>query len=359
VSAGVEARVAVELGDFRLDASVSAPAAGVTGVVGASGSGKTTLLRCLAGLERRAEGRIEVAGEIWLDTERGRCEPPHRRCVGLVFQDSALFPHLSVRGNLEYGLRRTPAGRRRVSLDEVVASLGLAPLLARHPAGLSGGERQRVAIGRALLAGPRLLLLDEPVASLDAAARSEILERLQRLLARAPIPVFYVTHSRSEVLRLSDRVVVLDAGRVRAAGGLREVMLGPHATAFGAPDELGVVVDGEVAEVDPAHGLSSLRFAGGMLAVPGVLAVGQRRRVEILARDVSLALDPPGRTSILNVLSGRVVEVRDGGPLQPVVVVEVGGTPILARVTRRSLAQLGIAPGLAVHVQLKAVALVA
>jgi molybdate transport system ATP-binding protein len=359
VSAGIEARFAVDLGGFRLDVAVSAPAAGVTGVVGASGSGKTTLLRCLAGLEPRARGRIEVGGAVWLDTERGHCEPPQRRCVGLVFQDSALFPHLSVRGNLEYGLRRTPVARRRLSFDEAVASLGLAPLLTRRSDGLSGGERQRVAIARALLAGPRLLLLDEPVAALDAAARSEILELLQRLLARSPIPVFYVTHSRSEVLRLSDRLVVLDAGRVRASGELREVMLGPHATAFGAPDELGVVVDVEVAEADPVHGLSSLRFAGGVLAVPAVLPVGQRRRVEILARDVSLALDPPGRTSILNVLAGRVAEVRDGGPLQPVVVVMVGDTAILARVTRRSLAQLGIAPGQPVHVQLKAVALVA
>jgi molybdate transport system ATP-binding protein len=355
VSERIAVRLELALGAFRLAAEFSAPASGVTAVFGPSGSGKSTLLRCLAGLEPGARGRIDVAGETWLDSDRGIFVPPHLRGVGLVFQDAALFPHLSVRGNLEYGLRRTAPERRRISLGDCASGLGIGPLLERRTDRLSGGERQRVAIARALLAGPRLLLLDEPLAALDVPARGEILELLGRLLASTPIPVLYVTHSRGEAVQLAEHVVLIEAGTVHASGPLREIALRPEG-AFGAAEELGAVIDARVSEVDAAGGISTLTFGSSRLAVPQLLLPGQRRRLEIHARDVSLALDEPGRSSILNVLPGRVVEVRDGGSLQPVIAVDVGGAVLLARVSRRSLQQLALVPGLAVYAQIKAIA---
>jgi molybdate transport system ATP-binding protein len=273
-----------------------------------------------------------------------------------VFQDAALFPHLDVRGNLEFGWKRTPSERRSLGFDDAVRGLGIGDLLARRTEGLSGGERQRVAIARALLAGPRLLLLDEPLAALHTEARAEILELLRSLLRVTPIPVFYVTHARSEAVQLADHLVLLAGGQVRASGPLRELALGPHGAVFGDPDELGTVLDAEVESCDERGGISLLRFDGGRLAVPGGLAPGERRRLEIRARDVSLALDEPRRSSILNVLPGRVADVRAAASPQPVVAIDVGGTVLLARISRRSLEQLGIAPGLAVYAQIKAIA---
>lgn len=354
---GVEARVELALGGFQLDAALALPGAGVTAVLGPSGSGKSTLLRCLAGLAPAARGRIVVDDEVWLDSTRGIVLPTHRRRVGMVFQDSNLFPHLSVRGNLEYARRR--ARPAQTTLEVVVSQIGLGALLDREPASLSGGERQRIAIARALLAAPRLLLLDEPLASLDVAARAEILELLRRLLAQAPLPVLYVTHTRHEALQLADRVVLLEGGRVRGAGPVREIALRAEPGLLGGDDELGTVVEAEVTVLDDAHELSTLAFPGGSLFVPGRFAPGERRRLEVLARDVSLALDAPGRSSILNVLPARVVEVRGGGAPRPVVVVAVGPTLLLARISRLSLEQLGIAEGVAVYAQVKAVAVVA
>lgn len=356
MTAGLDARVELALGAFRLDAALAAPAGGVTAVLGPSGSGKSTLLRCLAGLEPGARGRIAVGGEVWLDSARGVRVPAHRRRVGLVFQDSNLFPHLRVRGNLDYARRRARAAPALG--DEIVTRTGVAPLLDRWPGSLSGGERQRVAIARALLAAPRLLLLDEPLAALDAPARAEILELLRALLAGSDVPVVYVTHARSEALQLADRLVLLDGGRVRDAGPVREVALRAEPGRFGGEDELGAVVEAEVVAVDDAHELSTLAFPGGALRVPGRLALGTRRRVEVLARDVSLALEEPRRTSILNVLPARVVEVRDAATPRPIVVLAVGETRLLARISRLSLEQLGIAPGVAVYAQVKAAAVV-
>lgn len=352
----VDIRVEVTLGDFRLDVGLALAEAGVTAVLGPSGSGKSTLLRCVAGLEPAARGRIAMGPDVWLDSQRRIAVPTHRRRVGVVFQDSGLFPHLSVRGNLDYARRR--ARSRPVSFDEVARQLGIEPLLERRTARLSGGEKQRVAIARALLTAPRLLLLDEPLASLDVRARGEILELLRRLLARTPIPVLYVTHMRSEALHLADRIVLLEDGRVRGIGPVREVAISPAAGLLAGDGELGAVVEAEVCAVDAAHELSMLAFAGGTLAVPGRLPLGERRRVEVLARDVSLALEEPRHTSILNVLRARVVEVRDGHSAQPIVVVAVGDTLLLARVSRRSVEQLAIREGIAVYAQVKAVAVI-
>jgi molybdate transport system ATP-binding protein len=359
VSASIAARLELALGAFELAVDVEAPAEGVTVVIGESGSGKTTLLRCIAGLEPAARGRISVVDEVWLDTANGVSVPAHRRGVGFVFQDAALFSHLTVRRNLAYGLRRTPPSARTLGLDETVSSLGIAPLLDRRTDRLSGGERQRVAIARALLSGPRLLLLDEPLASLDAPARAEILGLLRRLFDHSRLPVLYVTHARSEAVRLADHVVLLERGRVRAAGALRDVALRADAVPFGRPDELGAVLDARVSSGDAADELSLLDFGAGSLSVPGRLPPGERRRLEILASDVSLALDRPSRTSILNVLAARVVEVREPDSPQPVVVVAIGDERLLARITRRSLHQLALRPGAPVFAQIKAVALIA
>ena len=352
----VDIRTEVALGDFRLDVALTLAGAGVTAVLGPSGSGKSTLLRCVAGLEPAARGRIAIGTELWLDSLHQRSVPTHRRRVGVVFQDSGLFPHLSVRGNLDYARRRARA--RPVPIDEIVEQLGIAALLDRRTARLSGGERQRVAIARALVTAPRLLLLDEPLASLDVRARGEILELLRRLLARTPIPVLYVTHMRSEALHLADRIVLLEGGRVRGAGPVQEMAISEQAEPIGGIGELGAVVDGEVRAVDDAHELSTLAFAGGTIAVPGRLPLGERRRVEVLARDVSLALEEPRRTSILNVLPARVVEVRDAGTPQPLVVLAIGETRLLARLSRRSVEHLEIREGVAVYAQVKAVAVI-
>jgi molybdate transport system ATP-binding protein len=355
VSDTLEARLEVAFEGFRLDATVAAGPR-VTAVLGPSGSGKSTLLRCIAGLEPAACGRIAVGSDVWLDSQRGIDVPAHRRRVGFVFQGDGLFPHLTVRGNLDYARRR--AASAPVDYDEIVSRIGIGSLLDRPTERLSGGEKQRVAIARALLAGPRLLLLDEPLASLDVRARGEILELLRGLLARTPIPVLYITHMRSEALHLADHVVLLEEGRVRGAGPVREVAISAAGALFGGEGELGAVIEVEVRAVDEASELSQLAFAGGELAVPGRLPLGERRRVEVLARDVSLALEEPRRTSILNVLPARVVEVRDARSPQPIVVVAVGPTRMLARISRHSLEQLGICEGLAVFAQVKAAAVI-
>jgi molybdate transport system ATP-binding protein len=356
VNDAVDIRVEVALGDFRLDAAFVVADAGVTAVLGPSGSGKSTLLRCVAGLEPAVRGRVAAGADVWLDTQQRIAVPTHRRRAGVVFQDSGLFPHLTVRGNLDYAWRRAP--ERPVSFDEVVEQLGVEALLERRTTRLSGGEKQRVAIARALLCAPRLLLLDEPLASLEVRARGEILELLRRLLVRTPIPVLYVTHMRSVALHLADQIVLLEDGSVRGVGPARELAIGAEAGRLAGPGELGAVVEAEVRAVDDAHELSTLAFAGGTLAVPGCLPLGERRRVEVLARDVSLALEEPRRTSILNVLPARVVEVRDPASAQPVVVVAVGETRLRARVSRRSVDQLALREGLAVYAQVKAVAVV-
>jgi molybdate transport system ATP-binding protein len=350
---------------FVLDVEFAAPATGVTGVFGPSASGKTTLLRCVAGLERAPGGLVEVAGEVWQDEARGRFLPSHRRRVGFVFQEPGLFPHLSVRRNLEYGWRRTAAGERRVGMDEAVEWLGLAPLLARAPGALSGGERQRVAVARALLTSPRLLLMDEPLAALDATAREEILPYLERLHASLAIPVLYVSHSAAELLRLADHLLLLGGGRLRAAGPVAEVSTRLDLLPWGPEAELGVVVEARVAGHDDNFDLTYLDFAGGRLSLPRHAAAvpGSRQRVRVLARDVSLALEKPERTSVLNIFPARIVEIGEIGEIggshapQPLVKLDAGGAVLLAQITRKSLATLELRPGLPVYAVVKGVAL--
>jgi molybdate transport system ATP-binding protein len=319
----------------------------------------------LAGLER-GEGSAWVLGECWDDSVRGVHLPAHARGVGCVFQEPALFPHLTVAGNLAYAERRR--GRRArgavatPSRDGIATMLGIAPLLGRGVDRLSGGERQRVAIARALLSAPRLLLLDEPLAALDAARKAEIFPYLARLRDELAIPIVYVTHAVDEVARLADHVVMLEAGRVVASGPAAE-MLARADLAAGFGDDAGVAIDAAVAEHDDNDHLTRVECPGGALWVGRVARpAGAPVRLRVLARDVSLALERPAETSILNVLPARVVEVRDDGPARVVVRLALArgdGAPLLARVTRRSRAALRLCPGLDLYAQVKSVAVVA
>ncbi len=365
----IEVRLRLGRGGFALDVAFAAPATGITAIFGPSGCGKTTVLRAVAGLVR-ATGRVALGDQAWQDDARGVFVPTHRRSIGYVVQEAALFPHLSVRRNLAYGLRRADrASRRAVDLDALVDLLGIGRLLERSPATLSGGERQRVAIARALAPAPRLLLMDEPLAALDAQRKAEILPYLERLHRDLRIPVLYVSHSVDEVARLADRVLLMRDGRIEAQGGVGEI-LSRTDVSLGARDDAGVVLDGRVVEHDVAYELSLVRFAGGELWAGGLEApVDRRVRVRIMARDVSIALERPQRTSIVNVLPACVEGVRAEGRTM-LLRLRVGhgradgtGTAggesarLLARITRRSFDALGLAPGDRVYAQVKAVAL--
>ncbi len=356
---GISARFGLALGEFRLDAGFDAPGRGVTALFGPSGSGKTTLLRCLAGLERAQDGYLKVNGEIWQDDSKGIYLPTHRRPLGYVFQEASLFPHLDVRRNLEYGWKRIPATQRRVGFDQAVELVGIGQLLTRDPARLSGGERQRVAVARALLVSPDLLLMDEPLAALDLASKRDILPYLERLHDELSIPVLYVSHSPDEVARLADYMVLMDRGRSVASGPLKD-MLARLDLPLAHGDEAGVVIDTVVGEHDETYHLTRLDFAGGAISVARQPhALGHRMRLRIHARDVSLALERHIDSSILNILPARVVEIADENPAQVMVRLDAGDVPLLARITRKSSALLGLKPGMAVFAQVKSVALLA
>ncbi|MBT9599403.1 MAG: molybdenum ABC transporter ATP-binding protein [Vitreoscilla sp.] len=346
---------------FTLDVKLALPERGVSALFGPSGCGKTTVLRALAGLER-AQGVVSLGSEVWQCATR--FVPTHRRPIGYVIQESALFPHLTVQANLDYGLKRVPAAERRIALSQVVELLGIGPLLGRRPATLSGGERQRVAIARALATSPRLLLLDEPLAALDARRKSEVLPYLDRLHEELAIPIVYVSHAIDEVARLADHIVLIEAGRVVAEGALPE-MLARLDLSLPLGDAAGVVADAVVAERDAAWHLARLDVAGGAFSLwardPG-RALGQRVRVRVLARDVSLTRAPQTGTSIGNQLRGVVEAIADDEhPALALVRVRVGegaaGAPVVARLTRRSAHLLELAPGLPVWAQVKTVAL--
>jgi molybdate transport system ATP-binding protein len=342
--------------DFQLQVECELPSRGITALFGRSGSGKTTVLRCIAGLERAARASVRFNGEVWQDQRQ--FVPTHRRPLGYVFQESSLFAHLNVRGNLEYGLRRVPAAQRRIGFDQAVRYMGLESLLNHRSDQLSGGQRQRVAIARALLTSPQLLLMDEPLSSLDLASRGEILPHLERLRDELSIPIIYVSHEIGEVMRIADHIALLEAGRVRAFGSIHEMLTRPDLP-LAHLEEAGSIFDGVIAQHDSQYHLSYVDTAAGRLAISLRAApVGQPVRVRIDARDVSLALKPPERSSITNILPGRVMDVTDDrDPAQRLVRIDAGGRPLLARITQRSVVQLAIAPGLALYAQVKSVAL--
>lgn len=353
--------VSQRLGAFQLEAAFET-AAPVVALFGRSGSGKTSLVNCLAGITRPDRGRIEINGAVLFDSARGIDLPPERRRIGYVFQDALLFPHLSVERNLFYGARlnRTEEAAAETHIDaaQVIELLDLGHLLARRPALLSGGEKQRVAIGRALLANPRILLMDEPLASLDMERRHEILSYIELLRDRLRIPIVFVSHSVPEVTRLADLLVLLSAGRVIAAGDVHDVMnrldLRPHTGRY----EAGAVIESQVLAHDAEFGLTTLAFDGGQLLMPQIdVEAGQRVRVRIRARDVSLATTRPQNVSLLNVLEGRLVELSTEAGAIVEARIQIGAVFLVARITRRSAQLLQLAPGQTVFALIKAVSM--
>lgn len=353
----LEVDIRVRRGDFRIQAAFASDAP-IVALFGRSGVGKSTLVHAIAGIVRPERGRIVAAGRTLFDSAAGIDLPPEKRRVGYVFQDALLFPHMSVRANLAYGQSLTPASERFVDTERVLALLGIQRLLERKPAGLSGGERQRVAIGRALFASPRLLLLDEPLASLDAARKAEILAYIELLRDELRLPIVYVSHAVEEVTRLADHVVVISAGAVIAQGAAAHVLSEQRPAAVAGRHEAGVVVEARVSGHDERYDLTTLAFAGGEIVVPNLDALpGEPVRVRIRARDVSLALQRPAGISVRNVLRATVRAI--GGEFGAIadVSLDVAGTPLLARVTRQAIDELALAPGVEVHALVKAVSI--
>ena len=341
---------------FALDAAFRLPEVGVTALFGPSGCGKSTILAAVAGLLRPDEGRVVLDGAVLLDTRAGIALPPEKRRCGVVFQDARLFPHLSVETNLRYGLNRAPRDADGPGFEEVVALLGLKPLLGRRPARLSGGEKQRVALGRALLARPRLLLMDEPLAALDAGRRAEVLPFLARLREAARLPILYVTHALDEVDALADRLVLLQDGRVLGEGRVEELAMRTDLP-LAARRDAGAVLACTVAAHDAARGLTHLAFAGGELLVPQREDTpGTQARIRIRARDVAVATEKPHGLSTQNVLPATVTALEPAPtPHEAFVRLRVGGTELLSRITQDSVRRLGLVPGLAAWAVLKAV----
>jgi len=352
----LEVELTHRFGDFELSAAFSLEARGLVAVFGPSGSGKTSLINFIAGLLRPQHGRIVFNGKVLCDTRAGIHAPPYRRHIGYVFQDSLLFPHLSVRNNLIYGNPGDEAGNS-ISFERVVEVLGIGDLLARQPHTLSGGERSRVALGRALLSQPQLLLMDEPLSSLDGARKQEVMTLIEQVRDQFMVPIIYVTHSVDEILRLAGNLVLMRAGRVIATGNVEEIFSRLDLGDDAAQPDSGAVITVAVASHDPEYALSTLEFAGGKLIVPRVArAPGEKLRLRILARDVTLSLSRPTDTSVQNIFAGRIAEI--GAAHGPYVDMRVDiGAPILARLTRKSADRLSLAPGAQVYAQIKAVAI--
>lgn len=350
-------RFRLPLGNFLLDAAGRIPNRGVSALFGRSGCGKTSLLRCIAGLEPAVEGYLALGEECWHDSRNGHCVPPHERGIGYVFQEGMLFPHLNVQENLRFGHRRTPQHLRFSDFDQVVELLALSHLLERSPAQLSGGEKQRVAIGRALLNHPRLLLMDEPMAALDRGHKKEILPYLERLHGASPVPIIYVTHDLDELSRIADHLLLVEKGTILAAGPLND-MLSRIDLPIARDEDAGSLFNARIIRHDEAYHLSTLEFAGGELIVGWIdRPLGEAVRIRIQAKDISLALEPPGPSSILNILPATVQEMAAHGRGRMVVRLDLGGAPLLARITRKSQARLDLQPGMQIFAQIKSVAL--
>jgi molybdate transport system ATP-binding protein len=350
----IDIDVSLTRGAFSLEARFSSRAR-VTALFGPSGSGKSTIVGLIAGLVRPDRGHIRIAGETLVDTAARIRLPVWRRRIGLVFQDAQLFPHLSVAENLAYGARYAPRDARGIARATVLETLGIAHLVERRPATLSGGERQRVGIGRALLSQPRILLMDEPLASLDTARKAEILPLIERVAAEFGVPIVYVSHNVEEVVRLADTVVRLEAGRVAVIGGPGEVLAAAGADRF----ELISVLHAEVAGYDAHYRLTELTHPAGTLRLAGhIEPAGRRVRLAVRATDVTLARPPAPVTTAQTVLEGEIVAVStDDGPTATVTAALPGGDKLTASVTRQSLERLGFAPGTAVAALIKTVAL--
>ncbi|MCP4284852.1 MAG: molybdenum ABC transporter ATP-binding protein [Gammaproteobacteria bacterium] len=357
MSGGIRFNFSLPLGGFNLKADAEIPGEGVTALFGRSGSGKTSLLRCIAGLEQPATAFLSINGNIWHDTEQGIFVPSQQRAIGYVFQEGVLFPHLRVRENLLFGFKRTPRAQQVESLQRVVDLLGLTDLLNRYPHQLSGGEKQRVAIGRALLNNPRLLLMDEPMASLDRGHKKEIIPYLECLHRSTNIPIVYVTHDPDELVRVADHLVLIEGGQLIAQGPLDEMMARVDLP-ISRDNDAGAVISARILEHDEDFHLTRIAFKGGELTVAAIdQPLGSDIRIRIHAKDVSLALELPGPTSILNILPARVAKMQAHGRGRMAIQLDVGGVPLLARITQKSRHRLGLEPGREVYAQIKSVAL--
>ncbi|MBY0430477.1 MAG: molybdenum ABC transporter ATP-binding protein, partial [Rhodospirillales bacterium] len=342
---------------FALDIAFHTRETGVTALFGRSGSGKTSVINMVAGLSRPDEGRIVIGSAPVFDSARRLDLPPERRRIGYVFQDSRLFPHLTVRRNLSYGMERTPPVERFVGFDQVVALLGLDALLDRQPARLSGGEKQRVAIGRALLTSPRLLLMDEPLAALDGDRRNEVLPFIARLRAEFSLPILYVSHAMDEILRLADSLVLLDGGRTAAVGSVEEVMSRLDLRPLTGRHEAGAVVRATVEAHDDEAGLTRLHFAGGQIKVSRMdVPPGGTVRLRLHARDIAIALNHPQGISMQNIIPARVVQVDAANGASCDVLLEAG-CPLWARITTQAARELALSPGKPVYALIKSVSI--
>ena len=351
----LEVDVSARFGSFAIDAAFTAPPHGITALFGPSGSGKSSIAALIAGLARPRSGRIALGDRVLFDADRRIDVPARRRHIGVVFQDGRLFPHLSVKGNLTYGSRRLPPPERLPRLDRVVDLLGIGELMQRRPATLSGGERQRVAIGRALLSAPELLIMDEPMAALDAPRKGEIMPYVERLRDEEGVPVVLITHALDEIIRLADTLVALDRGSVITVCPVVDALNRPELRPLIGEQAAGTLIDARVESVDPGGGLVCYGFSGGRLVAPRRSArIGQAVRVRIGARDVSLALRRPEAISVHNILEGTVRSIEIKGDEADVLV--DAGVPILARVTRHAVESLNLRPDLSIYALIKAMA---
>ncbi|MGO1117388.1 molybdenum ABC transporter ATP-binding protein [Rhodovibrionaceae bacterium A322] len=353
-----EISVQKQLGAFQLSVTAQLPLQGLTAVFGRSGCGKTSLINMIAGLITPDSGRIQVGETLLFDSDAGIDLKPEERRLGYVFQESRLFPHLSVRDNLLYGFKRTRPQDRKIHLDDIVDLLGIAELLTRRPHRLSGGEKQRVALGRALLSNPAALLMDEPLAALDHQRKEEVLPFIERLRDHFGLPILYVSHSMEEIMRLADSMMLISEGSMIAQGTVEELTSRLDLRPLTGRYEAGSVISARITAQDSDYGMTALSFSGGQLMVPKLdQAVGTDLRLRVRAKDVSLALTPPQDTSIQNILKGRIIERGEEMGAQVDILLDVGGTTLWSRVTKRSLAELGLERGSEVYALVKAAAI--
>jgi molybdate transport system ATP-binding protein len=348
------AQFKLDYGVFALDVDLRLPSSGITVLFGHSGSGKTTLLRCIAGLQHAQQGYLSINGEIWQNSDQQLFLPTHKRSLGYVFQEANLFAHLTVLDNLAFGLKRIGQKPDSDKFRQIVELLGIEHLMERLPERLSGGERQRVAIARALVLNPAVLLMDEPLASLDFKRKQEIMPFLTRLHNELNIPVLYVTHSQQEVAQLADYLVILDSGRVQAAGSLSDTFSRLDLP-LAQDKQAGSVWQVKIIAHEADYHLTHVGFDGGELSLPAINApLGTPLRIQIHARDVSIILEVPKATSILNILPATITDiVDDGEDGQTVLRLQVGSQPLLAHITRKSAHKLDLQTGMSVYVQIK------
>ncbi len=357
MTTAITARFKLDYQAFHLDVDLSLPNSGITVLFGESGSGKTTFLRCIAGLERAPQAYLEVNQQVWQDSTSGLFLPTYRRALGYVFQDAQLFPHLTVADNLAFGLKRIKNNVGTTDLKTVVELLGIGSLLKRLPERLSGGERQRVAIARALVLNPDILLMDEPLASLDAKRKQEIMPFLKRLHQELTIPMLYVTHDQQEVAQLADTLIILSNGEVQAFGAIEE-MQNRVDISLAQERDAATVWQATIAEHESNYHLTRVDFLGGSISLPTIAAnIGTPLRIQIYARDVSITLEPSMASSILNVLAATITDITDDNQGRSIIRLQIGNQTLLAHITHKSAVLLKLQLGMKVYAQIKGISI--